>query len=167
MKTQVCCEIHSCLLLRFSKCLSHYAAWLHTGGLHVKDISLSLFLSIFLLLLFPLYGSTFMLSGGLWAHKSTLSSLVLIRFQLVLLTAFQIPDIIPVLLLWPGLAALMISSPAPLSLSAPLLQEERELRSTRPHVSALPFSAWASGSILNTAWTFWTLSQEHDRAWRN
>lgn len=49
-----------------------------------------------------------MLSSGLWAHKGTPHSLVLIWFQLARITAFQIPNIIPPVLLWPGLAGLMI-----------------------------------------------------------
>lgn len=71
-------------------------------------LPLSHFLPLFLLLLFPLYRSKFMLSSRLWARKRTLRSLVLIWFHLALLTAFQIPNIIPPVLLWLGLAGLMM-----------------------------------------------------------
>lgn len=49
-----------------------------------------------------------MLSRGLRACKRTLGSLVLIWFHLAPLTEFQIPNIIPLVLLWAGLAVLMI-----------------------------------------------------------
>lgn len=78
-----------------------------------------------------------MLSGGFWARKRTLRSLVLIRFHLAVLTAFQIPNIIPPVLRCPGLAGLMIwQLVSRSSLFTPTSERKSEERSF-PRVSTL------------------------------